>query len=148
MLINSLKAFILLLGVCLIIISIFTIFPFIYSIFTNFSGFGKIATDNFSLIIPFVICIIPFSFILGYTSKIILKKRLLKLAIIGLLGYFCAFFVTMLFFSSINISITDILPMLLLGIYMSVAFAFWIYPLIFLSIFILNRWTKNIYQKN
>ncbi|NVO04198.1 MAG: hypothetical protein HXX09_16005 [Bacteroidetes bacterium] len=144
MLINTSKAFILLLGVCLIIISFFTFFPFINSVFTNFNGFGKIARDNFSLIIPVVICIIPFSLILGYASKIIFKKRLLKLAIIGLARYFITFFVAMLFISSLNISMADLFPMLLLGIYMSVTFAFWVYPLIFFSIFILNRWTKRI----
>ncbi len=143
-LINTLKSFTILFLASLAFVSVITIFHLIGSLTMNDFPIIQVIKDNFSLLIPLGIVSMLLSPLLGWAGYKFIKKRFLKLLALGVLGNWIAIISIMLVWSNFSVNNEDIGSFLFLSVWALVAYSFFSIPILTLSIFIIERWTRKI----
>ena len=140
---NSIKSFLILLLSSLIFLTIITLFPLIGSLTIDNIPIGQVIKDNLKLLVPLIFVSLIISPFLGWASLKILKKRILTLTAIGLVGNWIAIIFVMLIWSNFNVNKNEIDSYLFLSLWAFVAYSVFSIPIIVPSILIIEKWTRN-----
>jgi hypothetical protein len=140
---NSIKSFLILLLSSLIFVTIITLFPLIGSLTIDNIPIGQVIKDNLKLLVPLIFVSLIISPFLGWASLKILKKRILTLTAIGLVGNWIAIIFVMLIWSNFNVNKNEIDSYLFLSLWAFVAYSVFSIPIIVPSILIIEKWTRN-----
>lgn len=140
---NSIKSFLILLLSTLIFVTIITLFPLIGSLTIDNIPIGQVIKDNLKLLVLLIFVSLIISPFLGWASLKILKKRILTLTAIGLVGNWIAIIFVMLIWSNFNVNKNEIDSYLFLSLWAFVAYSVFSIPIIVPSILIIEKWTRN-----
>ena len=140
--INTVKSIIILILGSFIFVLIITIFPLLGSLTMSDFPIKQVIKENFQLMIPLSAGSFIISFILGFATQKIKKKRKLYLLIIGILACWIAIIGVMLFWTKCNINPEDLSPMFLVSIWALITYSIFFLPVLIPSILILEKWTK------
>ena len=147
--INFRKALIILFSGALAFTLIISIFPLIGSLFLDNFPIGRVLKENFSLLIPlsvFCICIAP---LLSFIATIFRYNRIRWLLVIGILGYWVAVFLVMLFMSNFYLVYESFINVLILSIWGILAYSFFSLPILIPAIILFEKWSgSSIYTGN
>jgi hypothetical protein len=139
---NTLKAITILLLAYIGFFFMIILFPAFGSLIAKGIGFKKIMLESLFIILPALLVIIPFGFILGWMTTRLKKRRLILLLLTAMLIYLLSIFVAMLSHSGISIMSEGVTTVILLVLWAFLAYFIFVVPLLILGIIILERWTR------
>jgi len=139
---NTIKAIVIMLSAYLLLFFLVILFPSFGSLLSKGINISKIIRDSLLTILPALIVIVPFSFILGWISSKARHHRLVKLLLTGIIIYFLSIFIVMLLNSGISIIQDSFSMFILLVLWAFLAYFIFVIPLLIIGIFLLEKWTR------
>jgi hypothetical protein len=140
---NTLISMAVLFCASLAFVFIITLFPLIGSLTMDHFPMRQVIRENFTLLPPLLAVSLLISPWLGWCSYRFLKKRFLKLLLLGLAGNWLAIAVVMLLWTGLQLSTDDIFNMLLLSFWALLAYSLYSIPVMVPAFLLIERWTRR-----
>jgi hypothetical protein len=132
-----------LLAASLVFIVFISVFPLIGSFTTSGFPLKDILLDNLHLLVILCAISIPLGFFLGYLAGMLKRKRIFWMIILGLVFYWLMLLLVILAMSKFSLKGNDIVEILQLSIWAMLAYSMFAVPLVILSVFLLEKWTRK-----
>jgi len=140
---NTVKSFIILFLSSLIFVLIITVFPLMGSLTVDNFPIQQVIADNLKLLYPLLLVSILISPLLGWAGFKLIKKRVIKLLIIGTCGCWLVIIFVMIMWSGPGIFKTNPGSALFLSVWALIAYSFISIPILVPAILLIEKWTRK-----
>ena len=140
---NSFKGMLMLLAASLAFVLFISVFPLIGSFTTSGFPLGNVMLNNLHLLIILCLVSVPLGFFLGFIAGKLKKKRIFWMILLGLVLYWLIIMLVIMLMSKFSFSGSDFSYILQLSVWAMLAYSMFAMPLVILSVFFLEKWTRK-----